>query len=54
MEFINHTSVTDFTAHLAHALSHQETLLDPDFDPALDDLEREFAELRLSTNRDLN
>ena len=50
----SHTSLCEITAHLAGVLAHQETLLDPEFDPALDDLEREFAELRLTFNRNLN
>jgi hypothetical protein len=54
MTFISNTSLPEITAHLAEVLAHQETLLDPEFDPAFDDLEREFAELRLSINRDLN
>ena len=49
-----HTSLGEITAHLAGVLAHQETLLDPEFDPVLEDLEREFAELRFGSNCDLN
>ena len=50
----NCASPCEITAHLAAVMAHQETLLDPDFDPALDDLEREFAELRLTFHHALN
>jgi hypothetical protein len=48
MTLTHYASLAEATAHLAVLLGHQETVLDPDFDPALDDLEREFAELRMT------
>ena len=43
-----YSSFSETVSHLARVLAHRETLLDPDFDTSLDDLEREFAELRMT------
>jgi hypothetical protein len=42
------SSFSETVSHLASILAHQEALLDPDFDTRLDDLDREFAELRMT------
>ena len=44
---MTHHTFASYTLHYAPLIEELHAGCDPDFDPVLDDLEREFAELRM-------
>jgi hypothetical protein len=54
MPFNAHITTRSSLAHVTFAIGEFDGACDPAFDNDLDELERQFAELRLSLSNDLN
>ena len=54
MQHNDHTAIRSELAHVTFAIEEFGGACDPAFDNDLDELERQFAELRLALARDMN